>query len=61
LADGQEVASEQYELTGHMYFKSEIELMLKVAGFEEIVVQGDYTDTPATDEHDEIVFTAKKK
>lgn len=56
--DDQLVASETYSLDGQMYFKSEVELMLQVAGFSDIRVQGDYTDQPATSASDEIVFTA---
>lgn len=58
--DDELAASEQYALTGRMYFKSEVELMLKVAGFENILIQGDYSQSPAAGEHDEIVFTARK-
>jgi hypothetical protein len=43
-----------------MYLKSEVELMLKVAGFSEIIVQGDYEQVPATPGSEEIVFTAIK-
>jgi SAM-dependent methyltransferase len=52
------VASEEYTLRGNTYFKPELLLMLKVAGFREIVVTGDYTDEPATAEHKELIFTA---
>jgi hypothetical protein len=41
-----------------MYFKNEVLLMLKVAGFRDITVHGDYTDEPATADHEELVFTA---
>jgi hypothetical protein len=54
------VASEQYALTGNMYFKSEVELMLKTAGFNEIGIEGDYSNAPAAVEHEEIVFSAIK-
>jgi hypothetical protein len=32
--------------------------MLKVAGFREITVHGDYTDESPTADHEELVFTA---
>ena len=59
-ASGALVASEEYTLRGNMYFKNELLLMLKVAGFGEISVRGDYTDEPATAEHEELIFTAIK-
>lgn len=59
-SNGGLIASEEYTLRGNIYFKSELLLMLKVAGFREITVHGDYTDSPVTADHDEIVFTAIK-
>ena len=56
--DGALVASEEYTLRGDIYFKPELLLMLKVAGFRDITVTGDYTDAPATPDSAEIVFTA---
>lgn len=55
-----QVASETYTLRGNMYFKNEVLLMLKVAGFSEITVDGDFSDEPATAVHEELVFTAIK-
>jgi hypothetical protein len=55
---GQLVASEEYTLRGNMYFKNELLLMLRVAGFREVTVRGDYTDEPATADHDQLLFTA---
>lgn len=52
------VASEEYTLRGNMYFKNEVLLMLTVAGFREITLHGDYTDEPATADHEELVFIA---
>jgi hypothetical protein len=40
-----------------MYLKSEVELMLRVAGFGSITVRDD-TDEPATAESDKLVFIA---
>jgi SAM-dependent methyltransferase len=57
---GKLVASEEYALRGNTYLKPELLLMLKVAGFREIAVYGDYTDEPATAEHRELVFIARK-
>ena len=58
---GEMMTSEEYILRGNMYLKNEVLLMLKVAGFREIVVQGDYTDEPATSDHEELIFTAIKQ
>ncbi|MBC8160240.1 MAG: class I SAM-dependent methyltransferase [Roseiflexaceae bacterium] len=52
------LAAEEYTLSGNMYLKNEMLLMLQMAGFREITVHGDYTDEPATAEHGELVFTA---
>ena len=57
---GELVATEEYTLRENMYFKNELLLMLRIAGFREISVQGDYTDEPATANHTELVFTAIK-
>ena len=45
---------------GYMFFRNEVELMLELAGFREIAVLGDYTDEPATSDHNELVFIARK-
>jgi SAM-dependent methyltransferase len=50
--------SEQYTLRGNAYLKNELVLMLKVAGFDAISVRGDYTDDPATADHEKLVLTA---
>lgn len=55
---GKLIASEEYTLRGSMYLKNELLLMLKVAGFREIIVRGDYTDELATSDHEELVFIA---
>lgn len=52
------VVAENYVLHGNLYLKQELMLMLKVAGFKEVFVRGNYTDEAATPEHDELVFTA---
>jgi hypothetical protein len=52
--------AEEYTLCGNIYFKNELLLMLKVAGFHDITVCGDYKEEIATAEHEELVFTAIK-
>jgi SAM-dependent methyltransferase len=53
-------AVEVRTLKGSMYLKSEVHLMLRVAGFKEITVNGDYSDEIAGPENEEVVFTAIK-
>ena len=57
---GKLIKSEEYTLRGNIYFKNELLLMLKVAGFQDITVFGDYTEEMATADHEELVFTAIK-
>jgi SAM-dependent methyltransferase len=55
---GRLVAAEEHTLRGNVYLKNELMLMLKVAGFHEISVCGDYTEEPATADTEELVFRA---
>jgi SAM-dependent methyltransferase len=57
-SNGKLVNAEEYTLRGDMYFKNELLLMLKVAGFRDVTVHGDYTEEHPTANHDELVFTA---
>lgn len=57
---GKLVASEEYALRGNTYLKPELLLMLKVAGFREITVYGDYAGEPASADHRELIFVAVK-
>jgi hypothetical protein len=41
-----------------MYLENEVALMLSVAGFRAISVRGDYTEEPATADHERLVLTA---
>lgn len=54
------IGEEERILTSNIYFKNEVLMMLNQAGFEEISVQGDYTEAEATLEHDVLVFIAQK-
>jgi SAM-dependent methyltransferase len=54
------VKEETYTLRGRMYFKSELELMLQIAGFRQITVRGDYRNELATAAHKQLIFTAVK-
>ena len=55
---GSIIASEEYQLRGNMYLKNEVVLMLRVAGFRAISVRGDYTEEPATADHEKLIFMA---
>ena len=55
---GRCVAAENHTLRGSNYLKPELALMLRVAGFSRIVVQGGYAARDATPEDGELVFTA---
>ncbi len=45
----------------HWYFKAEVEMMLRAAGFADIQVTGDYTDEPFGPQHTgTIVFVCRK-
>jgi hypothetical protein len=59
--DEQLVKAEERTLTTNIYFKSELVLMLKHAGFAAVTVHGDYTEATATPEHATLVFIARKK
>ena len=59
--DKQLIGEEKRILTSNIYFKYEMLLMLKQAGFDEIAIQGDFTEAEATPEHGALVFIAKKE
>lgn len=50
--------SEQYMLRENVYFKQEVLLMLRLAGFRDVSVRGAWSDEPATADHDNLIFTA---
>jgi SAM-dependent methyltransferase len=56
--DGKLAKSEEYTLRGNIYFKNELLLMLKTAGFHDITVCGDYTEQAANADHEDLVFLA---
>lgn len=55
---GRQVACESHALRGNLYLSRELLLMLAVAGFSDVQVQGGFTADAATALHDELVFTA---
>jgi hypothetical protein len=54
------VGSQEDTMHGTLYLPNEVLLMLRVAGFRQITVRGDYTDEPATPDSKELIFTALK-
>ncbi len=58
--DGQLAEAEEHTLTQNIYFKHELLILLARAGFEEVAVQGDYTQAAATRDHETLVFIARK-
>jgi SAM-dependent methyltransferase len=56
--DGRHVASEEHALTMRMYFRDELVLMLRNAGFENVQVSGGYDGKEPTADHDFLVYAA---
>lgn len=54
------LAEEKHTLTTNIYLKSELLLMLTQAGFDDVIVRGDFTAVEATSDHKELVFIARK-
>ncbi len=58
--DKELLESEDRKFTGRFFFYNEFDWLLRLAGFDDIVVHGDYIEQPATADHSELVFVAKK-
>ncbi len=54
------IAQEEYTLKGYMVFNNEMLLMLQLAGFSDITVQGDYHEETATADHSMLIYLARK-
>ncbi len=54
------IGAEERTLTSNIYFKNELMLLLKQAGFDDVTVQGDFTTAAATPAHENLVFIARK-
>ncbi|MBI1255922.1 MAG: methyltransferase domain-containing protein [Chloroflexi bacterium] len=59
--DARLLGEEQHILTSNIYFKNELLLLLKQAGFDDVIVQGDFTEAEAAPKHETLVFIAKKQ
>lgn len=58
--DGLPVADETRPITIRSYFRDELLLMLDRAGFADVDVRGDYSDEPATADHEFLVYIARR-
>jgi SAM-dependent methyltransferase len=58
--DGKHVAAEEHALTMRMYFRDELVLMLRNAGFEGVQVRGGYAGEEPTGDHDVLVYIARR-
>jgi SAM-dependent methyltransferase len=58
--DGELVQREEHTLQLNLYFMNELVLLLERAGFEDIVVHGDYVEQPPTRDTKFVVLVARK-
>jgi SAM-dependent methyltransferase len=58
--DGEHVAAGEHRLTMRMYFRDELVLMLRNAGFTEVDVRGGYPGEEPTADNDFLVFIARR-
>ena len=58
--DGELVAEEERGLSMRMWFRDELVLMLRTAGFRRVEVRGGYDDAEPRPDHDFLVFIAGK-
>lgn len=58
--DGEVLKTELHTLHLRWYFTHEMTLMLERAGFENVFIHGDYSDSPATAQSSETVYAATK-
>ena len=58
--DGSLVMEEKHQISLRSYFRDELLLMLDHAGYTDVDVRGDYTDEPATADHEFLVYTARR-
>jgi hypothetical protein len=58
--DGELLAAEEHAISIRAYFRDELLLMLDRAGFTDVVVRGDYTDSEPTADTEFLVFVARR-
>ena len=59
--DRQIVSDRTYTLTSNYYFRNEIHMLLKQAGYKVEAEKGDWTDVDANADHNVVVFFARKQ
>jgi SAM-dependent methyltransferase len=59
--DEQLIEVEERTLTSNIYFKHELLMMVKQAGFADITIQGDFMEVEATADHGVLVLIARKQ
>jgi SAM-dependent methyltransferase len=57
--EGHLIAEDEHVLRMTMYFTTELKMMLRSAGFSDIVTRGDYTDSEPSSETEFVVFIAR--
>jgi SAM-dependent methyltransferase len=57
---GELIAEDERPLSMRMWFRDEIVLMLRTAGFRDVTVRGGYDDAEPRPDHDFLVFIARK-
>src|SRR5262249_14839319 len=58
--DGELVAEEEHPLSMRMWFRDELVLMLRTAGFRKVEVRAGYDDGEPRPDHDFLVFVGRK-
>ena len=58
--DGELVKQEEYTLLERLYFRNEFLSMLALAGFQDVKVLAEYTDSPASAESGILIYVARK-
>jgi hypothetical protein len=58
--EGRVVEEDQRTLQENIYFPQELLLMLDVAGFHDVLVEGRYNGLPATADDETLVFVARR-
>jgi hypothetical protein len=58
--DGELLEEDEHHIVLSALFAQEVLLLLEVAGFTDVEIQGRYTNTPATSEDTTVVFVARR-
>jgi hypothetical protein len=58
--DGKLLQEEVHTMRYEEYGKNELVMILEKAGFSDIKITGDYSEVPATSDHKDLVYIARK-